>query len=159
MRLKKGATFSTSLRNLPAQDSTACRTGNGEPKVNSEKHKHGFTLIELLVVMLIIAMLITIAAPRYVASLDKSKETALKQTLAVMRDALDKYYGDNGKYPDDLNTLVVKRYLRSMPRDPITDSISTWTTIPPENPDKGAVYEIHSGSAGKGRDGTRFQDW
>ena len=105
------------------------------------------------------ALLITIAAPRYFGSLEKSKETALRETLAVTRDALDKYYGDNGKYPDDLNMLVTKRYLRSLPVDPITGSTSTWTTVAPDNPEKGNVYDIHSGAAGSGRDGRPFRDW
>jgi general secretion pathway protein G len=127
--------------------------------MNIFKQAQGFTLIELMVVLLIVALLISIAVPRYVSSLEKSKETALRQTLAVTRDALDKFYGDNGKYPDDLNMLVAKRYLRALPRDPITDSLSTWRTIAPENAEKGAVYEIHSGAPGTSRDGSRYQDW
>jgi type II secretion system protein G len=119
----------------------------------------GFTLIELLVVMAIVALLIAIAAPRYFGSLDKSRETALRQTLAVMRDALDKYYGDTGKYPDSLETLVNRRYLRSLPVDPFTGSSSTWTTVRPDDPEKGTVYDVHSGAAGSGRDGTPFRNW
>ncbi|HSQ04048.1 MAG TPA: prepilin-type N-terminal cleavage/methylation domain-containing protein [Burkholderiales bacterium] len=123
------------------------------------RHGRGFTLIELLIVMMIMALLITIAAPRYFGSLEKSKETALRETLAVTRDALDKFYGDNGKYPDDLNMLVTRRYLRSMPVDPITGSTSTWTTVAPDNPEKGNVYDVHSGAEGRGRDGKPFRDW
>jgi len=119
----------------------------------------GFTLIELMVVMVIVSLLITLAAPRYFGSLQKSKETALRQTLAVTRDALDKYYGDNGKYPDNLDALITKRYLRSLPIDPITESNSTWTIVAPEDPEKGRVYDIHSGAAGSGRDGKPFRDW
>jgi general secretion pathway protein G len=123
------------------------------------RYRDGFTLIELLVVMMIIALLVAIAAPRYFGSVEKSRETALRQTLAVTRDALDKFYGDNGKYPDDLNTLVSKRYLRSLPVDPITGSTSTWTTVAPDDPEKGQVYDIHSGAEGAGRDGKPFRDW
>ena len=119
----------------------------------------GFTLIELMVVMVIVAMLITIAAPRYFGTLQKSKETALRQTLAVTRDALDKFYGDNGKYPDSLDALIAKRYLRSLPVDPITGSNSSWTTVAPEDPEKGQVYDIHSGADGAGRDGKPFREW
>jgi general secretion pathway protein G len=119
----------------------------------------GFTLIELMVVMVIVAMLVALAAPRYFGSLDKSKETALRQTLAVTRDALDKYYGDNGKYPDSLDTLIAKRYLRGLPVDPITGSSSTWTVVAPDDPEKGQVYDIHSGADGAGRDGKPFREW
>jgi len=119
----------------------------------------GFTLIELMVVMVIVALLITLAAPRYFGSLQKSKETALRQTLAITRDALDKYYGDNGKYPDSLDALIANRYLRSLPVDPITGSNSSWTTVGPDDPEKGRIYDIHSGAEGAGRDGKLFRDW
>ena len=125
----------------------------------AQKRSSGFTLIELLVVMVIVSLLITIAAPRYFGSVQKSKETALRQTLAVTRDALDKYYGDNGKYPDNLDALIAKRYLRSLPVDPITGSNSTWTMVAPDDPEKGRVYDIHSGADGAGRDGKPFRDW
>jgi type II secretion system protein G len=119
----------------------------------------GFTLIELIVVMVIVSLLVTIAAPRYFGSLQKSKETALRQTLAVTRDALDKYYGDNGKYPDSLDALISKRYLRTLPVDPITGSNSTWTVVAPEDSTKGGVNDIHSGADGLGRDGKPFREW
>lgn len=125
----------------------------------ARKRARGFTLIELMVVMAVVALLITLAAPRYFGSLQKSKETALRQTLAVTRDALDKYYGDNGKYPDSLDALIAKRYLRGLPVDPITGSNSSWTTVAPEDPEKGRIYDIHSGADGAGRDGKPFRDW
>jgi general secretion pathway protein G len=119
----------------------------------------GFTLIELLVVMVIIALLVSIAAPRYFNSVEKSKETVLKQDLSVMRDAIDKYYGDNDKYPDSLDDLVSKKYLRKLPIDPITDSATTWVVVPPENSDLGGVFDLHSGAPGNGRDGTPYSSW
>ncbi|HZV54739.1 MAG TPA: prepilin-type N-terminal cleavage/methylation domain-containing protein [Rhodocyclaceae bacterium] len=119
----------------------------------------GFTLIELLVVMSIIAMLITLAIPRYFHSVDKTRETVLRENLTRTRDALDKFYGDNGRYPDTLENLVTKKYLRSLPVDPITGSGTTWIIIPPEAEDKGAVYDIRSGSVDTARDGSKFQDW
>lgn len=119
----------------------------------------GFTLIELLVVMSIIAMLLALAAPRYFNSVDKSKEAMLKQTLAITREALDKYYGDNGRYPDDLETLVSRKYLRKLPYDPVTGSSSTWIVVPPDNPEKGVVFDVRSGAEGESRDGAPFKDW
>lgn len=119
----------------------------------------GFTLIELLVVMSIIAMLLALAAPRYFNSVDKSKEAMLKQTLVITREALDKYYGDNGRYPDDLETLVSRKYLRKLPFDPVTGSSSTWIVVPPDNPEKGAVFDVRSGAEGESRQGAPFKDW
>ncbi len=119
----------------------------------------GFTLIELLVVLAIIGMLLSIAAPRYLTGVDKSKEAVLRENLAITRQALDHYFGDNGKYPDSLDDLATKKYLRSVPVDPITESATTWTIIPPDSPDKGNVYDIRSGAQGKARDGTEYKDW
>lgn len=121
--------------------------------------RSGFTLIELLVVMSIIAMLLALAAPRYFNSVDKSKEAMLKQTLVITREALDKYYGDNGRYPDDLETLVSRKYLRKLPFDPVTGSSSTWIVVPPDNPEKGAVFDVRSGAEGESRQGAPFKDW
>ncbi len=119
----------------------------------------GFTLIELMVVMVVIAMLVTLAVPRYFGSVDKSKETVLKSTLATTRETIDKYYGDNGAYPDSLAALVEKKYLRSLPWDPITESNETWIIVPPEGDAKGAVYNIHSGADGMALDGSAYRDW
>jgi general secretion pathway protein G len=119
----------------------------------------GFTLIELIVVMAIVALLVSIAGPRYFGSLHKSKETVLRQNLAVTRDALDKFYGDTGKYPESLETLVSKRYLRQLPVDPLTDSTLTWTMVPPQDPEKGGVYDVHSGADGVGLNGKLYREW
>jgi general secretion pathway protein G len=119
----------------------------------------GFTLVELLVVMAIIATLLTLAVPRYFGSVEKSKEAVLKQNLATLRDSLDKYYGDTGRYPDSLDDLVTKKYIRSIPLDPLTESASTWAIIPPVEQGKGAVYDVKSGAQGKASDGTAYGDW
>lgn len=125
----------------------------------SRRKPWGFTLVELLVVMAVIALLLSIAVPRYLHSVDKSKEAVLRENLSLTRQALDKYYGDNGKYPDDLAMLVSKKYLRSLPVDPITESSTTWLVVPPDTPEKGGVFDIKSGAPGMGRDGTEFKEW
>lgn len=119
----------------------------------------GFTLIELMVVMAIIATLLTIAVPRYFHSVDKSREAVLRENLALTREALDKYYGDNGKYPDSLEDLTGRKYLRSLPLDPITGFATTWLIVPPDVPEKGGVFDIKSGAPGKARDGSEYRDW
>jgi general secretion pathway protein G len=119
---------------------------------------HGFTLVELLVVMAIIATLLSIVAPRYFNSLDRSRETVLRQDLNIMRDAIDKFNSDTGKYPADLAELVEKRYLRAIPVDPLTESSETWVIVPPPNAD-GGMYDVRSGSAGQAKDGTLYAEW
>lgn len=121
--------------------------------------RSGFTLIELMVVMAVIATLLAIAMPRYFASLEKSREAVLHQDLSLLRDTVDKYYGDKGKYPDALEDLVSSKYLRSIPVDPITNSNATWVSIPPEQPELGGVYDIKSGAQGVARDGTEYRNW
>lgn len=120
--------------------------------------QQAFTLIELIVVMLIVSLLITLAAPRYFVSVEKSRETALRQTLAVTRDALEKYYGDHGRYPDSLEALVTARYLRSVPLDPLTGSAGTWVVIPPRDAEKGGIYDLRSGAEGASRDGKPYSE-
>lgn len=123
------------------------------------RRQTGFTLIELMVVMLIVAILLTIAVPRYFTSLENSRETALRQSLAVMREALDHHYGDTGRYPDSLGALVEKRYLRQLPVDPIVERSDGWVTLPPPVGAEGAVGDVRSGAPGVARDGTAYADW
>lgn len=123
------------------------------------RKKSGFTLIELLVVLAVIATLLTLALPRYFSSLEKSREAVLQQNLAVLRETLDKYYGDQGKYPAALDELVSSKYLRSLPVDPITDSSATWVSLPPPEPEMGGVYDVRSGAQGIARNGTEYQNW
>lgn len=120
----------------------------------------GFTLIELMVVLSIVALLLSVAVPRYFNSVDRTKENVLKATLATTRDAIDKFLGDNGRYPDSLDQLVEKRYLRSVPYDPLTDSTVTWVIVPSARIEKpGALSDLHSGSQGVASDGSRYAEW
>lgn len=119
----------------------------------------GFTLIELLVVLGIVALMLTLAVPRYFPSIDKSREIVLADNLRNLRGVIDQYYGDTGRYPDSLEQLVEKKYLRALPVDPITDSTSTWIVLPPEDGSKGGVYTIKSGAPGNDRSGKPYSDW
>lgn len=121
--------------------------------------RKGFTLIELLIVLAIVATLLTIAVPRYWTSLDRSKEAVLKENLYQMRDAIGKYYGDKGKYPESLEALASDKYLHKIPLDPITESATTWVPVPPPDPQKTGVYDVRSGAPGKALDGTEFATW
>jgi len=124
----------------------------------------GFTLIELLVVLAIVATLLTLAVPRYFKSVENSKDAVLMENLRTTRETIDKYYGDTGRYPDKLEDLVEKKYLRALPYDPITSSTETWLIVPPENAEKedgpkGKVYDIKSGAPGNSHDGTPYTEF
>jgi general secretion pathway protein G len=119
----------------------------------------GFTLIELLVVMSIIAVLLTIAVPRYFRTLERSRETVLRQDLSVMREAIDKHYGDLGQYPDSLMALVERKYIRAVPVDPISKSADGWEIVVSEDSDHPGIRDVHSSAAGNGEDGSPFTQW
>lgn len=119
----------------------------------------GFTLIELLVVMALIGMLLSLSVPRYFGNVDKAKESVLRQNLAQTRDAIDKYFGDNGRYPDSLDEIVARRYLRKLPVDPITDRSDSWVIVAPGKKDMGVVFDVRSGAAGRARDGSEYASW
>lgn len=125
---------------------------------DSGRGSPGFTLIELLVALAVIALLLSIVAPRYFGSVSKAEETVLKENLHLMRDALDKFYSDSGRYPDALDELVAKRYLRGIPDDPVTGSSATWVVLPPAGA-KNGVYDVKSGAKGAGRDGRPYEQW
>ena len=138
---------------------TRSRRVAGESIV-SRTARAGFTLIELMVVLTVLALLLTLAVPRYFNHLERAKEATLKQDLSVMRDAIDKFHGDKGRYPDQLDELVSARYIRNIPVDPITESATTWRVIPPTDTEaKGAVYDIKSGADGKSADGSPYGEW
>jgi general secretion pathway protein G len=110
----------------------------------SPGRRRGFTMIELIVVMAVIGLLLSIAVPRYLTALDRGKAQVQQQNLALMREAIDKFYGDNGRYPDALDDLVTKRYLRAIPVDPITEATDWVTVAPTDSKQGGRVYDVQS---------------
>ena len=121
--------------------------------------RRGFTLLELLVVMAIIATLLTIAVPRYFRSLQRSREAVLLQDLSTLRESIDKFYGDTGKYPQTLLVLVEKRYLRGVPVDPIVASADKWIVVNSDDPDDNGVKDVRSGAEGAGENGVPYGEW
>lgn len=119
----------------------------------------GFTLVELMVVLAIIALLISIVAPHYVGRVARAEEAVLRENLTIMREALDRHYADAGRYPASLDELVKKKYLRSVPADPVTQSSTTWVVVAPDDPAKGAVFDVRSGAKGNGGNGKPYAEW
>ena len=124
----------------------------------------GFTLIEVLIVVTLIVVLAGIGLATYSTSIARSKEAVLREDLYRLRDALDQYNADKGHWPSDLASLVSDGYMRSVPKDPITNSTDTWqivmsdidATNPTATP---GVYDVKSGAPGTALDGTNYSDW
>jgi general secretion pathway protein G len=119
----------------------------------------GFSMIELMVALAILATILSIAVPRYYGNIDTTKESVLREDLYILRDAIDKHFADNSKYPDTLDDLVTKKYLRSVPVDPFTQSSHSWVVVAPADATLGAVFDVHSAAPNKARDGTWYKDW
>jgi general secretion pathway protein G len=131
----------------------------------ARRGQQGFTLIELMIVMIIIGVLAAIAVPAYVQSVRHAREAVLKEDLHTLRAAIDSYTVDKGKAPQALSDLVDAGYLKSMPKDPMTNSTDTW--VPAESDvlsttdqtDAGGIDDVHSGSQDTSTDGTAYNTW
>ena len=121
-------------------------------------HARGFSLIELLVVMAIIAALVTIAMPRYQASLQTARLTALKENLRVLRTSLDRHYEDKGVYPESLQALVEANYLKAVPVDPVSESAQTWVLVDDPDGEVDGIVDVRSGAQGATPDGVPYAD-
>jgi general secretion pathway protein G len=118
----------------------------------------GFTLVELLLVLFVIALLASLVAPVVTGNIQRARESTLKEDLYVLRKAIDDYYADTGRYPENLALLADKRYIRKVPIDPITERANTWVEIRGEG-QNGGVVDVRSGSEEKSADGVAYRDW
>ncbi len=128
------------------------------------RDERGFTLIELLIVIAIIGIIAGIAVAQMQTAPKKAKEAVLKEDLYALRDTIDQYFADKGKYPESLDTLVQEGYLRKVPVDPITTSSESWQVVHAEASDEdtqdaGGIIDVKSGADGTALDGSRYTDW
>lgn len=128
------------------------------PTKPGQTQRTGFTLIELLVVLAIVSMLLTVAVPRYFQSVESAKQTVLVDNLRQTRDILDKYYADTGAFPETLDELVEKHYLKALPFDPVAQSALQWILVRPKEGVRGRIADVRSGAAGVDRMGRPFSD-
>jgi general secretion pathway protein G len=124
----------------------------------------GFTMIELLIVVTLIVVLAGIGLSTYSTSVIRAKEAVLRENLFQLKNAIDNYNADKGKYPTDLSALVSEGYMRQIPKDPMTDSPDTWQIVmaepDPANPNaEPGVFDVKSGSPGTGMDGRPYAEW
>jgi len=159
--------------------------------IDFSNQKRGFSLTELLVAMAIIAVLASVALPLAETSVKRGKEIELRRNLRLMREAIDSYkkLADEKKfefdedtygYPPDLETLVkgveitekdndrevVKtvRFLRRIPRDPMTNTTEWGLRSYQDDPDTISwggenVYDVFTRSPGTALDATKYADW
>lgn len=141
------------------------KSGNGDGvPLKPRSGQGGFTLVELLIVISLISILAAMGLVQYRNSVVAAKESTLKTDLFRMRDAIDQYYADKGKYPSALDSLVSDGYMRRIPEDPFTKTADSWTTVPaepdPNNPSaEPGVYDVKSGAQGTALDGSSYTDW
>ena len=121
--------------------------------------QQAFTVIELMVVLACIGLLLAIVAPRYTQHVDQAREVALRQDLRQMRIAIDQFRADQSRYPDTLEELATRGYVRDVPVDPMTGSAGTWRVAPPPGQGATGVADLHSGAAGTGADGSDYASW
>ena len=120
--------------------------------------KKGFTLIEICAVVIIIGTLVAMVTPAYNKSVVRAKESALKQNLHTFRKLISDYYKDNHKWPNTLNDLVAKGYMRSVPTDPFTEKNDTWVYVPSED-GLNDLYDVKSGAKGESLSALKYSEF
>ncbi len=146
------------------------------------KAQQGFTLIELIVVVTIIGILAGIAIANVKNAQTKAREAALKDDLREMRSAIDNFYADKQRYPQSLNELKDSKYLRAIPKDPITGK-AEWEEVQAQvdaaggseanpqidptataagadqNGGQPGIYDVKSMAAGRALNGEDYKSW
>ena len=116
-------------------------------------------MIELLIVLAIVSVLLTLVSPLYIHQLQAAKETVLRENLRATRDVIDKFYADLGRYPESLNELIDKNYLRDLPVDPVAESATAWQIVDVPSGFKGRVYDLKSAAPGADKNGQPYAKW
>ena len=149
----------------------------------------GFSLIELLITLAVLSILVVAAVPLTRNNLRRERELELRRNLRDIRQAIDRYkYGcdvqnlvgpldkkpNDECYPPNLETLVEGitppnttqkvRFLRHLPRDPITGSEEWGLRSVQDDPKSDSfggqsVYDVYSKSSETALNGTKYKDW
>jgi general secretion pathway protein G len=149
-----------------------------------KKIERGFTLLELVAAVALMSLLALMAMPTVYVTIQRQKEKQLRRALWEIRDAIDRYKDnadrgffrtqlDSMGYPPDLETLVKGvetqggykiKYLRRIPRDPMTNSTEWGMRSNQDDPDSDswggqAVFDVYTKSQNTALDGTKYKDW
>ena len=134
----------------------------------TRSQENGFTLIELIIVIAIIGILAAITVPQFKPAPQRAREAVLKSDLHTMREAFDQYFADKAKYPESLEALVDEGYLREVPKDPFTNSSSTWRLVyadasddplPEEAAAAPGIFDVKSGAPQQSLSGESMNEW
>lgn len=150
--------------------------------------QNGFTLLEMIVVVIIITVLATVAVPMVETSVKREKEIELRRNLRTIRMAIDEYKKfvetnslkldeDTYNYPEELEELVegleykdqnaeekIKKFLRSIPIDPMTNSFEWGLRSYQDKRDSNSwggenVWDVYTKSERKALNGTFYKEW
>lgn len=152
--------------------------------------RKGFTLTEMIVTLTVLAILAAAAMPLAKVAIKREKEIELRRNLRLIREAIDAYkkLADENKieveedtegYPPDVETLVkgvevkeekegggkkIVKFLRRIPRDPMTNSDEWGLRSYQDESDSETwggenVYDVYTKSRGTALDNTKYKDW
>lgn len=106
--------------------------------------------------MLVAVVLLPVIGNSLMQHAAEAREARLMQALTLLRNALHQYRDDFGHYPQKLDALVQARYLRQLPKDPMTDSHDAWLLV---RADDNGIANIFSSAIGRSQNGTPYQRW
>ena len=149
------------------------------------------TLVELVCVTAIVLVLAGVAVPVASTAVKRHKELELRRALREIREAIDRFQADVQRFPgmrqtgmnatnedgfpeelewpyegydigDAKGTKI--KYLRRLPRDPITGESDWATRSSRDRPDSTFsdginIFDVRSKSEAIALDGTRYRDW
>jgi len=134
---------------------------------HAKARRRGLTFIELVLSLFVLSMISMAAVPMVEHSTRRARELELRAVLRSMRGSIDSYYADAAKadpksdeahrYPRSLEELVAKRYLRTIPIDPMTGT-RDWAVLSTPAAAKN-VFDVRSNTEKASPQGIPYGSW